>query len=80
MVQLVMTENSDEIVAIPASFDMMAIEGAVVTTDAMGCQRSIARKIIDKKANYVLALKPNQGILRTSGYSQPTRTPRVTRT
>ena len=39
-------------------------EGAVVTIDAMGCQRSIARQIIDKKADYILALKGNQGTLR----------------
>ena len=43
---------------------MMAIEGAVVTIDAMGCQRDIAQKIIDKKADYILALKGNQGTLR----------------
>jgi predicted transposase YbfD/YdcC len=35
-----------------------------VTIDAMGCQRGIAQKIIDKKADYVLALKGNQGTLR----------------
>jgi predicted transposase YbfD/YdcC len=40
---------------------MMEIEGAIVTIDAMGCQREIAKKIIDKKADYVLALKGNQG-------------------
>ncbi len=43
---------------------MMLIEGAVVTIDAMGCQREIAQKIIDKKGDYVLALKGNQGTLR----------------
>jgi predicted transposase YbfD/YdcC len=43
---------------------MMAIEGAIVTIDAMGCQRDIAEKIIAKKADYVLALKGNQGTLR----------------
>ena len=43
---------------------MMAIDGAVVTIDAMGCQRAIARKIVDKKADYILALKGNQGTLR----------------
>jgi predicted transposase YbfD/YdcC len=42
----------------------MAIEGAIVTIDAMGCQRGIAQKIGDKKADYVLALKGNQGSLR----------------
>src|ERR1700675_1766593 len=43
---------------------MIAIEGAIVTIDAMGCQRDIAEKIVDKKADYVLALKGNQGTLR----------------
>ena len=42
----------------------MSIEGAVVTIDAMGCQRDIAKKITDKKADYILALKGNQGSLR----------------
>jgi hypothetical protein len=56
--------KSNEIVAIPALLDLMAIEGAVVTIDAMGCQREIAEKIIAKKADYILALKGNQGTLR----------------
>jgi predicted transposase YbfD/YdcC len=56
--------KSNEIVAIPALLEMMAIEGAIVTIDAMGCQRAVAQKIIDKKADYVLALKGNQGSLR----------------
>ena len=43
---------------------MLSIDGAIVTIDAMGCQRGIAQKIIDKKADYVLALKGNQGTLR----------------
>ena len=59
-----MSEKSNEIVAIPALLDMMAIEGAVVTIDAMGCQRDIAARIIAKKADYILALKGNQGSLR----------------
>jgi len=57
-------DKSSEIVAIPALLDMLSIEGAVVTIDAIGCQREIARKIIDKKADYILALKGNQGTLR----------------
>ena len=52
-----MNEKSNEIVAIPALLDMMSIEGAVVTIDAMGCQRDIAAKIIEKKADYILALQ-----------------------
>lgn len=61
--QVKVAEKSNEIVAIPRLLDMLAIEGAIVTIDAMGCQREIASKIIDKKADYVLALKGNQGTL-----------------
>ena len=43
---------------------MMTIEGAVVSIDAIGCQRDIAADILAKKADYVLALKGNQGTLR----------------
>jgi predicted transposase YbfD/YdcC len=56
--------KSNEIVAIPKLLDLLAIEGAIVTIDAMGCQRAIARKIIDKKADYIFGLKGNQGALR----------------
>ena len=62
--QVKVADKSNEIVAIPKLLDMMAIEGAIVTIDAMGCQRDIAQKILDKKADYVLALKGNQGTLR----------------
>lgn len=62
--QVKVDAKSNEIVAIPKLLDLLAIEGAIVTIDAMGCQRDIAAKIIDKKADYVLALKGNQGTLR----------------
>jgi predicted transposase YbfD/YdcC len=62
--QVKVAEKSNEIVAIPKLLDMLAIDGAIVTIDAMGCQRAIARKILDKKADYVLALKDNQTTLR----------------
>ncbi len=62
--QVKVGEKSNEIVAIPALLELLAIEGAVVTVDAMGCQREIAQTIIDKKADYILALKGNQGTLR----------------
>jgi len=62
--QVKVAEKSNEIVAIPKLLDMLAIEGAIVTIDAMGCQRDIAQKVIDKKADYVLALKGNQGSLK----------------
>jgi predicted transposase YbfD/YdcC len=62
--QAKVADKSNEIVAIPKLLDLLQIEGAIVSIDAMGCQREIARKIIDKKANYILALKGNQGSLR----------------
>ena len=64
MGQVKVADKANEIVAIPKLLDMLAIEGAVVTIDAMGCQRAIAQKIVDKKADYILALKGNQGTLR----------------
>ena len=62
--QVKVAEKANEIVAIPKLLDMLDIEGAVVTIDTMGCQRAIAQKIMDKKADYILALKGNQGTLR----------------
>ena len=61
--QVKVAEKSNEIVAIPALLAMLAIEGAIVTIDAMGCQREIAEQILNKNADYVLALKGNQGTL-----------------
>src|SRR5579863_8913968 len=62
--QVKVADKANEIVAIPKLLDMLAIKGAVVTIDAMGCQRAIAQKIVDKRADYILALKGNQGTLR----------------
>jgi predicted transposase YbfD/YdcC len=62
--QVKVEEKSNEIVAIPKLLRMLAIEGAIVTIDAMGCQREISQTIIDKKADYILALKGNQGTLK----------------
>ena len=56
-------DKSNEITAIPELLDLLTIKGAIVTIDAMGCQREIARKIVAKEADYVLALKGNQGTL-----------------
>lgn len=58
--QVEVADKSNEIVAIPRLLDMLAIEGAIVTIDAMGCQRAIAARIRDRKADYILALKGNQ--------------------
>ena len=79
--QVKVAEKSNEIVAIPKLLDMLAIEGAIVTIDAMGCQRDIAQKILDKKADYVLALKGNQGTCaRMSSCSWPSRRPTASST
>jgi len=56
-------EKSNEITAIPKLLDALALSGTVVTIDAMGCQRSIAAKIVAKQADYILAVKDNQGSL-----------------
>lgn len=52
--------KSNEITAIPALLELLELKGAIVTLDAMGCQKVIAAKIREKKADYVLALKANQ--------------------
>ena len=62
--QIKVAEKSNDIVAIPELLALLAIEGAIVTIDAMGCQRDIAAQILAQKADYVLALKGNQGTLR----------------
>jgi predicted transposase YbfD/YdcC len=61
--QLAVADKSNEIVAIPALLDVLDVEGAVVTIDAMGCQTAIARKIRTRGADYVLAVKDNQPTL-----------------
>jgi len=53
-------KKSNEITAIPALLEMLEIEGTIITIDAMGCQKEIASLIIQKKADYILALKANQ--------------------
>lgn len=56
-------EKSNEITAIPELLDNLNIRGHIITTDAMGTQTAIVRKIRKKRADYVLALKGNQGSL-----------------
>ena len=57
-------EKSNEITAISELLDMLFIKGCIVTTDAMGCQKDIAKKIVyDKKADYVFVLKGNHPLL-----------------
>jgi predicted transposase YbfD/YdcC len=58
--QVVVDEKSNEITAIPKLLEILEISGCLVTIDAMGCQTEIAQKIVDQKADYVLAVKDNQ--------------------
>ena len=53
-------EKSNEITAIPELLSLLVLNGAIVSIDAMGCQKDIAKAISDKKADYVLAVKGNQ--------------------
>ena len=55
--------KSNEITAIPDLLDKLELSGCIVTIDAMGCQTKIAETILEKGADYVLALKANQGLL-----------------
>jgi predicted transposase YbfD/YdcC len=61
--QVATAEKSNEITAIPELLARIELKGAVVTIDAAGCQKNIARKIIDGGGDYVLAVKGNQGKL-----------------
>lgn len=63
MGQVKTEEKSNEITAIPALLELLVLEGSIVTIDAMGCQAPIAEKIADSGADYVLAVKANQGHL-----------------
>jgi predicted transposase YbfD/YdcC len=56
-------EKSNEITAVPEVLRLVDIRGAIITIDAMGCQKAIAEQIIDQGADYVLALKGNQETL-----------------
>jgi predicted transposase YbfD/YdcC len=61
--QVATDTKSNEITAIPALLRLLALEGATVTIDAMGCQTAIASQIVEQGADYVLALKDNQPTL-----------------
>jgi len=56
-------EKSNEITAIPRLLELLEINGCLVTIDAMGCQKEIAEKILESKADYMLAVKDNQPTL-----------------
>ncbi len=61
--QVVVGEKTNEITAIPELLQLLEISGALVTIDAMGCQRAIADQIREREADYVLAVKENQPTL-----------------
>jgi predicted transposase YbfD/YdcC len=63
--QVVVDEKSNEITAIPKLLELLDVSGCLVTIDAMGCQSEIAGKIVEGKADYVLAVKGNQPTLHT---------------
>jgi predicted transposase YbfD/YdcC len=61
--QEVVAEKSNEITAIPRLLEVLDVEGALITIDAMGCQKDIAGQIVDQGGDYVLAVKENQPTL-----------------
>jgi predicted transposase YbfD/YdcC len=61
--QVKVDEKSNEITAIPKLLSRLDIAGAIITMDAMGCQKKIAQQIIQQDADYVLSLKGNHGLL-----------------
>ena len=61
--QVKVDEKSNEITALPVLLDMLELSGCIVTIDAMGCQKEIARRILEQGADYVLAVKDNQPTL-----------------
>jgi predicted transposase YbfD/YdcC len=62
--QLKVDSKTNEITAIPKLLEMLQLKDATVTIDAMGCQKDIAQKIIEKQGHYVFSLKGNQGTLK----------------
>lgn len=58
--QVAVADKSNEITAIPQLLELLELKGAIVSIDAMGCQKEIAAKIVDAQADYVLAVKDNQ--------------------
>jgi predicted transposase YbfD/YdcC len=60
LAQTKVEDKTNEITAIPQLLDVLMLKGCIITIDAMGCQREIAAKVIDKEADYILAVKNNQ--------------------
>lgn len=64
--QVAVDEKSNEITAIPRLLDLLDVSGALVSIDAMGCQKEIAAKIVERGGDYVLTVKENQPSLLTA--------------
>src|SRR5207244_5614497 len=58
--EVMTAEKSNEITAIPQLLELLELRGAIVTIDAMGCQKEIAAKVRERGADYVLTVKGNQ--------------------
>ena len=63
LAQIATDAKSNEITAVPKLLKLLTLKGAIVTTDALNCQRAIAEQIVEQKGDYALALKGNQGTL-----------------
>ncbi len=61
--------KSNEITAIPVILDFLEISGCIITVDAMGCQKTIAEKIVDKDADYIMGLKDNREALSLAAFT-----------
>jgi len=59
--QLATDEKSNEITAIPKLLELLDLKGAIVTVDALNCQKAIAKKIVEGQGHYVMQVKDNQG-------------------
>lgn len=64
--QVKVDDKSNEITAIPVILEKLCIEGAIITIDAMGCQKEIAKQVVEQKGDYILRVKDNQHNLRTA--------------
>jgi predicted transposase YbfD/YdcC len=63
LAQIATDAKSNEITAVPKLLKLLTLQGAIVTADALNCQRAIAEQIVEQQGDYVLALKANQGTL-----------------
>jgi predicted transposase YbfD/YdcC len=80
--QFKVNDKSNEITAIPKLLELLDIKGSIITIDAMGCQKEIAKKIINEDANYILSLKGNhknlkedvEGIFKTRPFNHYNKT------